>query len=90
MAQASAEKLEHTKLAKKEKVASVQQSEQLTSTSEPPLSKGKRTELFVQIVRWERVKVSKSRTLARERRIGARASRGKSGLHSKERQVARR
>ena len=41
MAQASAEKLEHTGPAKKERVASVPQREQLASTPEPPLPKGK-------------------------------------------------
>ena len=42
MAQASAEKLEHTGPAKKEKVASVPQREQLASTPELPLPKGKK------------------------------------------------
>ena len=65
MAQASAEKLEHTGFAEKERIVSVPQSEQLASTPEPPLTKG--TEH--QIVRRERVKVSESRTLARERGI---------------------
>ena len=40
MAQASAEKLEHTKPAEKERVASVPQRNQLASTPEPPLPKG--------------------------------------------------
>ena len=44
MAQASAEKLEHTGPAEKERVASVPQREQLASTPEPPLPKGKGTE----------------------------------------------
>ena len=44
MAQASAEKLEHTGPAETERVASVLQREQLTSTPEPPLPKGKGTE----------------------------------------------
>ena len=39
-AQASAEKLEHTGPAEKERVASVPQREQLARTPEPPLSKG--------------------------------------------------
>ena len=51
MAQASAEKLEHTKPAERERVASVPQREQLASTPEPPLSKGKGTELSVQSTR---------------------------------------
>ena len=41
MAQASAEKLEHTGPAENEKVASVLQREQLASTPEPPLQKKK-------------------------------------------------
>ena len=51
MAQASAEKLEHTRLAEKERVASVPQSKQLASTPMPPLPKGKRTEPSVQSTR---------------------------------------
>ena len=51
MAQASAEKLEHTGLAQKERVASVPQKEQLARTPEPPLPKGKETELSVQSTR---------------------------------------
>ena len=41
MAQASAEKLEHTGPAEKERVASVPQREQLARTPEPPLPKEK-------------------------------------------------
>ena len=41
MAQASAEKLEHTGRDEKERVASMSQGEQLASTPEPPLPKGK-------------------------------------------------
>ena len=48
MAQASAEKLEHTGPAGKEKVTSVPQRKQLTSTPEPPLPEGKGTEPSVQ------------------------------------------
>ena len=44
MAQASAEKLEQTEPAEKERVASVPQRKQLASTSEPPLPEGKGTE----------------------------------------------
>ena len=51
MAQALAEKLEHTGPAEKERVASVLQREQLASTPEPPLSKGKGTEPSVQSTR---------------------------------------
>ena len=59
MAQASAEKLEHTGPAEKKRVASVPQREQLASTPEPPLPKGKGTEPSVQSTKsWgERVKV---------------------------------
>ena len=51
MAQASAEKLEHIGPAEKERVASVPQKEQLASTLEPPLPKGKETEPPVQSTR---------------------------------------
>ena len=44
MAQALAEKLEQTGPAENERVASVPQREQLASTPEPPLPKGKGTE----------------------------------------------
>ena len=50
MAQISAEKLEHTGPAKKEKVALVPQREQLASTPEPPLPKGKGTEPSVRFL----------------------------------------
>ena len=43
-----------------------------------------------QIVREERVKVGESRTLARKKRIRARAWSGKGGLHRKRRQIPRR
>ena len=45
MAQASAEKLEHTGRAEKVRVASVPRREQLARTPEPPLPKAKETEL---------------------------------------------
>ena len=47
MAQASAEKLEHTGPAEKEREASVPQKEQLAGTLERPLPKVKGTELSV-------------------------------------------
>ena len=68
-AQASAEKLEHTRPAKKERVASVPHREQMARTPEPPLPKEKGTEPSAQSTRScgeERVKVGESRTLARE------------------------
>ena len=43
MAQTSAEKLEHTGPAEKERMASVPQREQLASTLEPPFPKAKGT-----------------------------------------------
>ena len=88
MAQASAEKLEHTGPAEKERVASELQREQLASTPEPPWPKGKETEH--QIVRGKRVKVSERRTLARKRGIRAKAWRGKGGLHGEKRQAPKR
>ena len=53
MAQASAEKLEHTGPAEKERVALVPQREggQLARTREPPPPEGKRTQLSVQSTR---------------------------------------
>ena len=68
MAQASAEKLEHTGPAEKERVASVPKRKQLAITPEPPLPKEKNRAVCPkrQIVRGERLKVSKSGTLARE------------------------
>ena len=51
MAQASMEKLEHTGPAKKERVASVPQREQLARTSEPLQPRGKGTEPSVQSTR---------------------------------------
>ena len=82
MAQASAEKLEHTGLSEKERVASVPQREQLASTPEPPWPKEKGTEPSVQRTSLEgkRVKEAESRTLTKEWRIRARAWSGKDGL----------
>ena len=48
---ASAENYEHTGPAEKKRVASVPQREQLTSTPEQPLPKGKETEPSVQSTR---------------------------------------
>ena len=49
--QVSAEKLEHTGPAEKERVALVPQSERLSSTPEPRFPKSKETEPSVQITR---------------------------------------
>ena len=51
MAQASAEKLEHTEPAEKERGVPVSQREPLARTPEPPLPKGKGTEPSVQSTR---------------------------------------
>ena len=51
MAQASAEKLEHTDPAEKKRVASVTQTEQLASRPELSLPKGKGTKPSVQSIR---------------------------------------
>ena len=53
MAQASAEKLEHTGPAEKERVVSVPQREQLGRTPEPPLPKGKGTERLCRAPNYE-------------------------------------
>ena len=92
MAQASAEKLEHTVPAEKERVASVPQTEQLARTPEPPLPKGKeQSRLSISPDHGgERVKMGESRTLARERGIRARACSGKGGLHCERGQIPRR
>ena len=52
MAQASAEKLEHTGPVEKVRMVSVPHREQLASTPEPPLPKRKGTEPSVQSTRW--------------------------------------
>ena len=51
MVQASAEKLEHTGPAEKERVASLPQREQLAKKPEPPLPKGEGTNPSVQSTR---------------------------------------
>ena len=51
MAQASAEKHEHTGPVEEERVGSVPQREYLARTPEPPLPKGKGTEPSVQSIR---------------------------------------
>ena len=94
MAQASAEKLEHTKPAEKERVASAPQRKQLARTPEPPLPKEKGTEPSVRSTRsWgagKRVKVGESRTLAGKRGNRARVWSGKGGLHRERGQIPRR
>ena len=91
IAQASAEKLEHTGPAEKKRVASVPQREQLASMPGLPLPK-RNTAIGPenQIIKGKRVKMGKCHTLARERRIRAKAWKGKSGLHREARQIPRR
>ena len=84
MAQASAEKLEQTGPAEKERVASVPQRESRWQgcRSRPCQNEKEQSRLSrVPDHEGERLKVGESRTLARERRIIARAWRGKGGLH---------
>ena len=79
MAQASAEKLEHTGPAEKERVFSVPQRKQMASTPEPPLPKGK--EQSRQFKAPDR-KVGKSQG-ERERHLGEREGSGRD--HGEER-----
>ena len=68
MVQASAEKLEHTGPAEKERVASVPQREQLARTPDLPLPKGKKQSHLSRVPDHEGgIKVGGSCTLARER-----------------------
>ena len=92
MAQASAEKLEHTGPAEKERVASVPQRKQMARTPESPLPKEKKQIRMSRVPHHEggRVKVSESRTLARVREIKAGARSGKGGLHRERRKISRR
>ena len=66
VAEASAEKLEHTGTTENERVASVPQREQLPRTPESHLPKGKETKPSVQIVRRKRFKVSEREGSERE------------------------
>ena len=93
MAQASAEKLEHTGPAEKKRVASVPQREQLARTPEPPMPKRKRNRAVspeYQIMRGETVKVGESRTLAREGGSEREHGEEKGGLDREGRQIPRR
>ena len=92
MVQASAEKLKHTGLAeKKEWPRCHRKSSWRVRQSRFFQNKKKQSHLPKhQIVRRESLKVSKSRTFARERGIRAEAWRGKGKLYSAERQVPKR
>ena len=92
MAQASAEKLEHTGPAEKESVASVPE-KPVGKYAGAVFAKRKRKRAVspeYQIMREERVKVGECRTLARKRGISAGALRGKGGLHSEGRPIPKR
>ena len=86
MAQASADKLEHTGPAEKERVASVPLREQLASMPELFLPKGKGTESCDQNTRSKVVECQ----CERESGIRVGAWRGKGVLHSEGMQVPRR
>ena len=87
MAQASAEKLEHTGPAEKERVATERA---VGKNAGAALAKRKRNRTVCpehQIIRGERVKMGKSRILARKRGIRVRAWGGKGGLDRERRQI---
>ena len=92
MAQASAEKLEHTGPAEKEewpqchRESSWQERQSLLCLKKKEQSRQSKAPDH----EGERVKVGESRTLARERGIRARAWSGKGGLHSEGRPIPRR
>ena len=93
MAQGSAEKLEHTGPDKKEKSGLSATERAVGKNAGAALTKTKRNRAVSpkhQIMREERVKVDKSRILARKRGIRARARSGKGGLHREGRQIPRR
>ena len=88
IAQASAEKLEHTGPAEKDRVATERA---VGKNAGAALSKRNKAVCPKhQIIRRERVKMGESRTLAREKVIRPRAWRGKGGLHGERRQIPRR
>ena len=92
MAQASAENLEHTGPAEKDSglIATKRVVGKYASAAFAKRKRNRAVCTKYQIVRWERVKVGESRTLAKKRGIRAGVWRGKDGLHSEERQVPRR
>ena len=93
MVQASAEKLEHTGPAEKERVASVRRERAVGKNAGAALAKRKRNKADCpkyQIMREERVKMGESHTLVRERGIRARAWNGKGGLQGEQEQIPRR
>ena len=90
MAQASAEKLEHTGPAEKGKSGLDATERAVGKYARDSFAKRKRNKAVCpeyQIIRGERVKVGRSCTLVRKRVIGARAWRGKGELHSEGRQI---
>ena len=92
MAQASAEKLEHTGPAEKESGLSATE-RAVGKNAGAAFTKMKWNRAIspeYQIMRGERVKMGESRTSARKRGIRARAWSGKGGLHGERMQIPRR
>ena len=90
MAQASAEKREHTGPAEKERVATERAVGKNAGAAFAKRKRNRAVSPKHQIMRGERVKMGESRTLARKRGIRARAWSGKGGLHRERRQIPRR
>ena len=92
MAQASAEKLEHTGPAKKERVASVPQREQLARTPERPCQKEKEQSRLSRVPDREGGESQDGQELhlGESEGVRARAWRGKGGLHREGRQIRSR
>ena len=92
MAQASAEKLEHTEPAEKERVAQCHRESSWQEHRSHPCQKDKEQSCLSRVSdhEGERVKMGESRTLARVRGIRAKAWSGKGGLHGERGQIPRR
>ena len=90
MAQASAEKLEHTGPAEKEEWPQYHRESSWQERRSRPCQKEKSRLSKAPDHEGEKVKVGESRTLARKRGIRARAWSGKGGLHRERRQNSRK
>ena len=89
MAQALAEKIKQAKPAEKERVVSVPQKSSWQG-SQVRIFQTKKNRTIIpdhQIVKWKKVKVSESRTLAGKKEFRAVSWRGKSQLHPEGRRV---
>ena len=89
MAQVSAKNLERTKPAKKERVASMPQREQLTTTPESPLPKGKKWSHLFRSPDREESQDERESHLGKREGIKAGAWKRKKEPHSEESQVLR-